>query len=369
MLDVKMTRSQFMALTGVVAVSALSGLWQWGTSIDEDVSLKKISDFPISPGWLESRTKAPFIDSNVANRGHFEWMRETIFVNPLLTDLTKDYFKYLNENLEKRQRLSLGDMISYTYENALKKMRQKYKGLQIDPETTLPLEAMHAGLFAFAAVTTPWFSEKDMNVFGVDLGGRSVVDYYWDDNGLARHVFPMVFVDNKNRIGEAVSKRNGVPERANGQDRVGHFASHLLLTFNYLYSNHFNLSTHKRIPKAISWIVNWRGGDSIYNKARALSWLAGHAYELKALSDLDSWPLPFIKNRKDVTDGLFDPRVNADLDGNTLGAETGIALYKTLVYGKSFDHILKELNSRFLELGEEPQLFVPHGDFHLMPTM
>lgn len=359
LLETPMTRKQFLAL-GSLGVLVLLGGLRWGTSIDDDgVQVDELSNFTIHPGWLEKDTRAPFIDSNLENKGHFKWMRETIFTSPLLMDLTMDYFKYLDQALEKKQRLRLGDMIEYAYSSACNKIEEKY-GKDIVSRTSLNLEAMRTGLFAFTATVTPWFSEDDMKAFGVDLKGKKVVDYYWDGNGLGRVVFPSLFVNHEHDISEKLSNKEGLPDRVNGQDRTLHFANHLLLIFNYLYSNYFNLKTHKRMPTLLKLIVNWCGSDSAYDRGRVLSWLAGRAYELKALLDLESWPLPFIRGREDISDGPFDFRVGNDLEGNELGAETAIAFIKTLISkedGSQVNKILEELNNqKFQDGGTEPKL-------------
>lgn len=358
LLETPMTRKQFLVLGGLATLALLGGL-QWGTSIDDGVQAEEISNFTIYPGWLENNTRAPFIDSNLENKGHFNWMRETIFTSPLLMDLTTDYFKYLNQALEKKQRLRLGDMVGHAYSSARNKIKEKY-GESTDPRTSLNLEAMHVGLFAFTAAATAWFNEGDIKAFGVDLKGKKVVEYYWDENGLGRVVFPTLFVNYEHDISEKLSNKEGLPDRVNGQDRTLHFANHLLLIFNYLYSDYFNLKTHKRMPTLLKTVVNWCGGNSVYDRGRVLSWLAGRAYELKALLDPESWPFPFVRGREDIPDGPFDFRVENDFEGNELGAETAIALIKALTGTENdtqINKILEELNNpKFLDGGTEPKL-------------
>lgn len=114
------------------------------------------------------------------------------------------------------------------------------------------------------------------------------------------------------------------------------------------------------MPILLKSIVNWCGGDSVYNRGRVLSWLAGRTYELKALLDLESWPLPFIRGREDIPDGPFDFRVGNDLQGNELGVETAIAFIKVLI-GRENDiqigKILQELNNpKFFDEETEPKL-------------
>lgn len=303
----------------------------------------------IYPGWIEAGITSPFIQRD---KGHFYWLKEAVFTNPALTDLTRDYYNYLLINQKEKKRLNLGDALSYGVGSAYRKLKDIDKS-KVSTKTSTKFEALHAGIVVFAVGFMTWFKKSDLIRLGVPLDGyKDLFDFYQGKNGIARNVYPQLFV-KRGQKEQALGK-----ELNTGQDRAVHFAQHLLLVFEYLYSKRFNLNEHEQMPFLLEKIL-WLFSKS-EDKARALSYIVGKSYEYAALLSPDNWLYPG-RDQEDIVEGPFDPMVDEDYKANKLGSETGIAL----IDANSVDKVIQifhELNSdSYHDFNTEPVLFMPQS--------
>ncbi|MDP3998533.1 MAG: hypothetical protein Q8P89_02860 [bacterium] len=345
----RVNRRGFLALagTGLLTVGGLAFY------TPEKPAVPNKTDKVIYPGWIEGKIKSPFIR---LNEGHFHWMREAIHVHPLLFDSTCDFFAYLGENLEAGRRLELGDMLSRSIGITAQRLKE-VDSSKFDPKANPNLELVHAGLFPFAAALNTWFSADDLRKFGVPLkdSPHPVAEYFWGRNGLGARVLPGLFgVDDGFPGGEITEYSE--PSQT-GQDRTVHFAQHLLITFAYLYSKHYDLGEHQSIPSILRVPIAIAGGNSPSKEARIFSNWVGRFYEFSVLLRPESWPVPGIRKLSEIPDGPFDEMVEADYKGNRLGALTAVALWNRVLSGESIGPVLQELNDeRFHHFETEPHL-------------
>ncbi len=306
----------------------------------------------VFPGWIEKPLESPFIQPN---KGHFYWMREAIFSNSILFDLTAENFAYFNQALKEEKRLKLGDTLKHSINRAAQRLSELDPST-IDPRTNFSLEAVHAGLFSFTAVFTPWFSPDELRKLGVPIDNyKSVANYYWDRDGVATSVFPKLFGVDRPDLDEQLIK-NGHAPRFGGQDRATHFANHLFIAFMYQYLKENQVPDYQTMPNILRWGARIAGRGSTPNEAKAFSEIIGRIYELTYLKHPESWPLPF-KSRESIEDGPHDIMAEADYKGNRLGAETAIRLWRRAFKNESLEPIFEELNDdKFSLLETEPKL-------------
>lgn len=229
--NLKMTRGSFIGLSVIAAVGP------YALETPHKKTVQKEIDKDFYPGWIEADIQSPFIQKE---KGHFYWLREAVLVNPALTTLTKDYFSYLEKNRKAGTRLSLGTAVAFSMDNAQKLLGDAAKS-RIDPRTNVSLESIHLGAIAFAAGFMPWFDESDLARIGVKIDSdKSAVDYFESKDGLQTVTYPKLFATGEERL------NTDNPE--GGQDRAAHFAQHLLLTFEYLYSGKYHLAEHDTMP-------------------------------------------------------------------------------------------------------------------------
>lgn len=349
----RVDRRGFLALAGssLLAAGGLAAYTPEKPPVSQKLEKPTISE--IFPGWIEKKIKSPFIR---LDKGHFHWLKEAVFNNPLLLDSTRDFFSYLNENLQAGHRLGLGEMLSQAIALSRKRLNT-IKSSNFDVRVNPDLEAVYAGAITFAASLNPWFSAGDLRKFGVPLRDSPypVPEYFWGQDGLGARVLPGLFgVENGFPEGEVTEYSE--PSQT-GQDRTVHFAQHLLITFTYLYSRHHNLGEHQSIPSILRIPIAFRGENSPIKEAQIFSYWAGRLYEFSALGRSESWPIPGIRNQGQIPDGPFDLMVEADYKGNRLGALAAVALWVRILNGQSIDPVLQELNDpRFSRFETEPRL-------------
>lgn len=336
------TRREFGLLAGASGLGFVGGVNFLRTT--ERVPLLKEEDKTIFPGWIEANTSQKFIQQD---KGHFYFLREAILNNPLLMELTQDYFQYFNSNLSQGKRLDLGEALSQAIESSHKKLTVMEKQ-KISSKSDLVLESVHAGLFVFAVgFVGQWWEASDLNKFGVSLEGyKNAADYLNGTNGLLTNVYPNLFV------------KEGFKRENDGPDRAVHFAQHLLITFEYLYSKGFKLGLDESLPNLLKFLVFASSDKSLDDQARSFSKWVGIAWEYSTLSDLNNWPV--ISKKNDITEGPFDPMVEADYKANQLGAEAAVMLFNILKKEASIEQIIsvvKGLNDkRFYGFETEPAI-------------
>ncbi|MDP3988092.1 MAG: hypothetical protein Q8P80_03015 [Candidatus Levybacteria bacterium] len=280
----------------------------------------------IFPGWIEKGISKPFIQKE---KGHFPWLSEAVFNNPILYEGTRDFMSFLNENKKQGKRLSLTEALLYPIE----KMNQRFSNFdkskisnKINPED----ESLRVAIFVFAAGFMPWFSEAELENFGVNLAGyKDKDDYFVGQKGVERNVFPKLFKDLQS--GRVI----------NGQDRAVHFAQHLLIVFEYLYSNYAGLKEHELMPPLLKVSIDLTSDGTLPGKAMALSGLLGLGWEY--LSLLDAKNLPIFASAE-IEEGPFDAQVSADYKANRLGARTAIAFFGAGTNEESRKVLFAELN-------------------------
>lgn len=295
--------------------------------------IKEDENYDFNPGWIEARTKAKFIDPD--NDGHLPFLREAVINNPVLKDLTKEYFGYFNENLEKKQRIGLGDALYKAVEMTHEKLKNTDPS-KINPKTNLILESMHAGLFVFAAGFMPWFSTDNLKEIGVNMGAYNTsFDYF---SALWKDVYPKLFA--KKEIEKDPTNLE------TGQDRAVHFAQHLLLTYEFLYSRRFNLNIETSVPfllKGYDFVMsegNYLTEDyRLRKEAPIFSQGLGLGWEYSNLFDGKNWPF-FGPTIDEIREGPWDLSVDADYKGNGAGASAGADLFHRSVTGESLDIII-----------------------------
>lgn len=307
----------------------------------------KEEGFDLYHGCFEDRTGAKFIDPN--NRGHFPFLREAILNNPRLSDLTKDYYTYLEDNLRRKQRISLGDAFNFAVTSADKKLKD-IDPAKIKPGTNPLLESLHAGLFAFAAGFMPWFSTADLKQIGVNLKSYEHSSTFFQ--ALGEYVYPRLFTRE--------DIKEDPTDLESGQDRSIHFAQHQLLTFEYLYSKRFELGLEKSVPLVLqSYVFLMSLGSSTAMEAKAFSQGIGLGWEYFGLRNIENWPI-FGRKIEDIREGPFEAMVGADYKGNELGASEGINLFYLAIAGEPLEAItssIEKLNDpKFHRFETNPEL-------------
>lgn len=366
LLGLRMNRRDLFNFVLGVGASALGltaggvALARWASQIpDRNPKEENRSDYIIFPGWIEQKVTAPFLQSD---KGHFFWMREAIFNNPLVLEATQDFFAYLTRNWRLGKRVRLGDALFYCMDKAQSLLDANWQA--VSPETNRVLEAVHLGLFAFAAGTTAnekWFTKEDLERFGIDVEDKSIAEYFWAKDGLAVVVFPKLFGAGQDVQTETIQKIH-----QEGQDRTIHFANYLLLTFEYLYSKLYGLHEHETMPNGTKKLVDFFGKGSREQEARALALITGLAYELQATLDNPLENMPVLKEifgkGGEIVEGMFDNMVWADLKANRLGTEAAILLFYLINLVKSLnDKLLQKLfddlnDPRFSHFETDPKL-------------
>lgn len=306
--------------------------------------------YEISPGWIERNGSAPFLQ---INKGHFYWMREKINNNPILFDLTKDFFKYLVDHVEKGERLRLGDALAFNILQAREKI-QATNSSHIEPNTNLHLEIVRAALFPLAAgFTGQWWTGEDIEAFGVNIASyKDIDDFHWGPRGIGTVAYPKLFGINRKEPKESPTDK----VKNSGQDRAIHFSHHTFITFEFLYAKMYGLPEDESMPYILRLIIPH---GSPQEEARDLSMIAGYGYELSGLKDPKNWPING-RTPETIVEGVFDDMVTADLKGNELGSRTAIALFDRARKYQSIDDIIAQLNdSRYADYETSPTLNLP----------
>lgn len=310
--------------------------------------------YEVFPGWIEQRgEKPPFIQ---LDKGHFKWLRAKIYGNPILFDLTRDFFTHLEDLREKGERIRLGDALTFNIIRAQEKMAQ-IESNRIDPRTNLHLEIGRLALFPLAAgFTAQWWTEEDLARFGVSLDGfQDINDYHWGTKGVGRIVYPRLFgieEEEPTEIGIAKIKNSG-------EDRTIHVAHHLLIAFEDLYSRQYSLSVHESKP-VILRLLSTRPDSFLYSSpyvgVRTQSFIIGRLYELSGLKDPKNWPVNG-RTSKEIVEGPFDSMVDADYLGNEFGVAIAEALHRRLQRRQFIDDVIFRLNDpRYERFDTEPVL-------------
>lgn len=324
------TRRHFMVGAGALGATGVVFSNPLVSIFTQDESTRKELSETISPGWIEAKIQPPFVQ---VDKGHFHFLREAVLTNPMLHELTTDFFSYLRQNKEMGNKLGLGDTLGYV----LLKTQERFKFLdknQISAKSELGIEILHAASFVFAAGFMPWFSEKDLRSFGVTLKeGQKVGDYFMDNkDGVVMNVMPGLFLKKE------------LSEGGQGRDRVIHFAQHFFLGSEYLYAG---LTGSSFINPQLKLLVIKNGSDNLVKNAREFSEWMGVGWEYSNLTDLRNWP-----PNANIAEGPFDPMVNADYKANELGVNTAIGLFRCSYNGESIDMIIeksKRLNNKMYE--------------------
>lgn len=241
----KMSRRQFLwagiALAYLAAATSIPVILNTSQKDSWDNPWKK--GFVIYPGWIEDNVTAPLIQ---AQKGHFYWVRQAVFTNQIVKELTEISFKYLIENRDRHNRLAPGGVLSHTIATAGQKLDQ-IDAHQIHPDTNKDLEAIHLGSVVLAATFNPWYQPAEMEALGASISGfTSVTDYIWNPKKGLTITLPRLFGLEEDKINKHLIKPDE-EQRLTGEDRSIHFAQHFLLAFEYLSST-FNLPDHKNIP-------------------------------------------------------------------------------------------------------------------------
>lgn len=296
---------------------------------------------PFAPGAIEANIESPLIQEKF---GHLSWLREAVFENTHVLTIAQNLSGKLIENLDNQQELSPGDFLT-TSINAAKSVVDPFV-LNFEPSAQT-LERVHAGLIAQAAPTMPWLTGKELALLGfpVDKYPTSSM-FYWGEKGLGTTVFSRVFGREKPEVDEPLTMAGKEPQY-NGKDRMVHFSQYALLAFEYLYAKHYNLPEQQAIPLGLKTVLDVLEKVGVDNATQTafLAQAVGIGYELQvSLANDNNRPSPFGKNRGNVSEGLFDPMVAADIKANILGMLTGIALFKRAVAGKEIEQVLTELD-------------------------
>ncbi|MCL5970173.1 MAG: twin-arginine translocation signal domain-containing protein [Patescibacteria group bacterium] len=167
--NLRLTRRDFLKKGGLIAAGAATALSIPGIALafksPERKPVLKEEGKDIYPGWIENGISSDFIQKD---KGHFYWLKEAIFTNPTLTDLTKDYYSYLTANEKAKNRLNPGEALYHAIEISYKKLSEQDKA-KVSSRTSTEFEALHAGIVVFAAGFMPWFKEQDLAGLGVSL--------------------------------------------------------------------------------------------------------------------------------------------------------------------------------------------------------
>lgn len=355
LMGVKATRGEFMIMLAALGITGTAGvIFLLKAQGRKRLETGESSSFEIYPGWIE----ASIDEKNFVNfeRGHSDWLKAAVFSNPPLFALTSDYYRFLLKSQEKGKRLTLGEALCHSIAQAHDAFREAGKYLEVDQNANLGLEATRLGILAFAAgfMASDWWKLEDLEKLGVPKQRlKNVNDFYWGENGLARDVFPKLFTSSGER--ETEPKKANTYEAISGQDRAVHFAQHLAITFEYLYSKQYGLLEEESIPNLAKLYVGYSSSGSIEANARAFSDGIGRFYEVSALKKASNWP--FGRDRRKIVEGPFDLEVDSDYKGNRLGAEAAIALFSRLARNQSIEPVLEELSDpRFQYTTSEPVL-------------
>ena len=334
-LDLRLTRGEFLKILGAAVVLGAVGAGL-KLSFDKDrQAIQKEEGKDVFPGWIEADLKSPFIQED---KGHFKFLREAVFSNPIIKEATREYFGYLNENLKAGKRIGLGDALKKAIELAQDKLSSKDPS-KISDKVKLNLESLHAGLFVFAAGFMTFFETEDLEELDVlPKGVKSAEEYFSGKNGIQTKVYPRIIKDGKNH--EEMF--------ANGQDRAVHFAQHLFITFEYLYSELFKLGINEKMPSYLKFLVKALGGGDVKKRAKVFSWLTGVLYEVSSLSESKNRPvLTFLGVKTEgIKEGIFEPTVNYDLEANKFAAKTAIEIMTQVLNNGQIGDIFEELNSQ-----------------------
>jgi|GEM_PF-5845950 len=101
-----------------------------------------------------------------------------------------------------------------------------------------------------------------------------------------------------------------------GYDRTSHFASHLLLTYEYITSRQNGTNSYKEIPRIFRKTLPVLNNPIL--EAKILSNTVGLAYEAITTNQKDE------HHNTGHANGFADPFVTLDLQANMLGANAGI---------------------------------------------
>lgn len=163
---------------GAVAAAEVVGstpLIAYGLSIPEKGAVERGEEGFLSPGWIESKVKAPFIQGF---EGHFPFLKEAVLSNPKIREATQRFFWYLRTNLYQQRRIALGDALSYAI-NTGHQIFGFRRHPDIDPRTNLSIESVHAGVYLLAAGFFPHFTSQELEILGVKLPkDQTVHDFF-----------------------------------------------------------------------------------------------------------------------------------------------------------------------------------------------
>lgn len=296
----------------------------------------------VFPGWIESHVAIPFF---ISDKGHIPWLTEAVVNTPEVASLTKEFFAYLEQQRSERKRLGLGDLISHALHI-----------IQRDLPTIDPTEALHVASIMVAGTLNTLADSQSIQVMGADFkktGATTSRDYFWNkDSGLAITVFPRLFGWDEAFPNQ---KNDSVESRFTGEDRAVHFAHHFFLVTEYLYANQHQLSEKNTIIPAIKFLMGF--GKTPEEQALIFSGVTGFSYEISNLKHTRNWPIPFLRNRDDIDEGLFDITFQADLKGNMFGAVAGCALWERVIQNQPLEPVLEELNNpKFSRFETSPTL-------------
>lgn len=296
---------------------------------------------PFAPGAIEANIESPFIQKQY---GHLSWLREAVFENSHVLTIAQDVSAKLAESLAMQKEMTPGEMVKA----ALQSGKEVVAPFAVSfSDNARNLEYAHAGLIALSAPTMPWLTGKEFVVLQLPVENyQSTSQFLWGTGGLGTVVFPPIFGVDKPGVDKPLVAIGKEPQY-NGKDRTVHFTQYALLAFEYLYAKHYDLAEQQAIPNGLAKILDVMGAIGFDNDAKTevLAQAAGIGYEVQGtLTNANNRPFPFGKNRDNISEGVFDPMVAADIKANILGMLTGIALFRRAESGEPINAVFEELN-------------------------
>jgi len=346
-LGLSVSRRTVIGLLIVGTVTTLAGLEAEELAIPSgpEPSPKPVGYPPL---WIESQVTQPLVQ---ADKGHYFFLREEVFKNPEIVELTRGVFSYLKETKKLGVRAKLGNILLDTIQNSAKMFKRDNQS-----DENVDLEVAHAATVAFAAagMGMMWWSGADLHEFG--LAYDEIADF-WKENGLGLEELPTLFAMEDNGSDKKNAEMGNTPHLT-GQDRFAHFSNHMFLTFEYLYMKKFD-PKRELMPRGLQHLISLEsilsGSPTVEQEALALSFDAGHAYEIITTKDLEN--LPFLHERGAIGEGMGDLGEPADIKGNTLGALSGVDLFKRCLLNEPVTPLLAKLNDpRYLLYQTTPEL-------------
>lgn len=322
---------------GGIALAGLGGAVYLGAKYlrqKQEAALAEASKTDIiSPGWIETGIKTPFLHPQ---NGHIYFLHEAVTSNPLLTGLTKDYYDYLEQNRKEGRRLGFGEALSYALSLGFDAVKKTDKA-KISEQADLPLEAIHIGLFAFAAGFMTRFKKGDLEKMGVSLDDyESSEDFFNGKEGIETVVFPKLFV----------MKELEGQNQFNGQDRAAHAAQYLFLMFELLYAKKYNLNLDGFSSAVLKLAARVVSGS--LRRSEEETFLGGIGIISEVVDTFKPENLPLLgKKRREIDSGIFDLMVKADYKANIWGIRAGQRLFRALDSDdprKGIESLIKRLN-------------------------